>query len=143
MWGFTPRASQWDDWPKRTAKEGLVEIECGVRFDAVRMPEALGLRIFQVWQWEMHCGPLLQASPWVYGLTRPRTHADIWRRLSSDSAVLSTGSWLICPRPDRQHPAAGRWLKTPDAPLWEPTRLADLLAVFAELQPDVSASAIA
>ncbi|MEY9873308.1 hypothetical protein ABH931_002790 [Streptacidiphilus sp. MAP12-33] len=123
-------ASAWNHWSWEHSRGGLTTVECGRSFDAVRVPEALGARIFATWGHSTLCGPVLQASPWMYFLTMPKTDDFTWQWLSSDCQVLRTGRYLVCPLPGYSHPAAGQWLRGPEAKLISPTTLASIIGVF-------------
>jgi hypothetical protein len=123
-------ANAWDHWDWQHSRGGLATVECGRSFDAIRLPEALGERIFATWGHGALCGPVLHASPWMYFLTVPNTYDFTWQWLSGDCEVLRTGRYLVCPMPGLIHPAAGRWLRGPEAKLFSPTTLASIIGVF-------------
>jgi hypothetical protein len=117
-------------WGSEPTLDDLAAVECGRFFDAVRVPERLGERIFATWGHGAFCGPVLHASPWMYFLTMPNTDDFTWKWISDDCEVLRTGRYLICPRPGFAHPAAGVWLRGPETRLFSPTMLANIIDVF-------------
>jgi hypothetical protein len=120
----------WSYWGSESTLDDLATIECGRFFDAVRVPERLGERIFATWGHGAFCGPVLHASPWMYFLTMPNTDDFTWKWISGDCEVLRTGRYLICPRPGFAHPAAGVWLRGPEGKLFSPSMLANIIDVF-------------
>ncbi|MGY0021146.1 hypothetical protein [Streptomyces sp. cg35] len=96
----TPDAAytQWEQPPH------LAEIPLGRRFDALRLPQMLGLTLL----WELARDrsriPVLEEharpKPWIYVLAEPGT-AEAWgtRRRQSGATILSAGDTLTVPSP--------------------------------------------
>ncbi|MER7673111.1 hypothetical protein ABTY61_32280 [Kitasatospora sp. NPDC096128] len=90
---------RWGDEPG-----GLLLLPCGRLFDALRMPEELGLSVVEVLLEGTDVaglGPVLhdQRSGLVYALIAPRCDVD-WVVRHPDLRLLSTGSHLAVPSPE-------------------------------------------
>ncbi|MFG3053486.1 hypothetical protein ACGFZP_21405 [Kitasatospora sp. NPDC048239] len=116
---------------------GLLLLPCGVHWDAVRMPEAVGLAVLEVLlTGGQGAGPFLhdRDSRLVYALVAPAGGIG-WSR--PGVRLLSTGAYLAAPSPEMDW-LNGRvgWVHMPVDP--EPTDPAHLAAVLTAVATDTA-----
>lgn len=129
-------------WPGRPG--GLLLLPCGVRWDAVRLPERLGLAVLEALLRDAaEPGPVLhdRDTALVYVLIPPDSGVD-WGRKNARARLLSTGCYLAVPSPELGFlNRAVVWAHMP--PLPAPTDPRDLAAALDTVaaMPSVAAAA--